>query len=86
MTRLTAVPHDGTGAADLYLGDDILLVQYMAGDCDAINWPFAAGDAARLASALYGEFECGRLTERTVELPDGTLFDIDANLEEVTYD
>lgn len=75
--RLTAEP-GSFDEQELYLGDDILLYRYPEGDCDCIQWPNP--DKAKLASCLYGEFECGNLKTRTVELPDGTTFDIDEHV------
>jgi hypothetical protein len=76
MVTLEARPGD-FGRQDLYLNGEILLHRYPEGDCDSINWPLRDKDRDNLRATLYGEFECGNLTERTVILPDGTKFDID---------
>lgn len=73
--------HDGV----LFLGAEILLCRYEAGDCDTIHWPlrrveyegWTLDDAANLRTALYDAYEMGQLTERSVLLPDGQRFDID---------
>jgi hypothetical protein len=80
MVKLEA--RDGSwGIKDLYLGEDILLVQYGGGDCDTIQWPFGVNCRANLAAALFDAYEMGDIKERQVLLPDGEVFDIDANLE-----
>ena len=75
MTQLLVI--DG----DLHLNEDILLVRYPEGDVDTIPFPFKKDkDRKNLASALYDSYEFGEIDERVVLLPDGTEFDIDANL------
>lgn len=68
------------GKQDLYLNGGILLRIYGAGDCDSIHWPFGENDRENLAAALYDEFEMGNIRHRTVVLPNGSEFDIDANI------
>lgn len=70
----------------LYAGDSMLLRMYPAGDCDTCPWPMEDSEDARglLAAALYDERETNDLfTGHVYEvlLPDGTLFNIDDNLQ-----
>jgi hypothetical protein len=59
----------------------IVLVIYPEGDCDFIPWPMNGKWNAELASALYDAYESGVISERSVELPDGSVFDIDEHVE-----
>lgn len=70
----------------------LLLVRYAAGDCDTVPWPLVPGPyngttveglAQRLACALYDERECNPFfpADARIALPDGTIFNIDLNLE-----
>ena len=62
---------------DLYLGEEILIVMYPAGDCDTISWPFTEPrHATQLEKALYDLYQCTEELKEgdTVLLPDGTLF------------
>lgn len=92
-TKLTAhngdlyIPYDPTNKdSDPYdkaKGSPLLII-YPAGDCDRISWPL--GDpkwAGCLAHALYDAREMGLIPgdSKEVELPDGSLFRIDENLE-----
>jgi hypothetical protein len=67
--------HDEGGY--LYLGENILICRYRAGDCDSIQWPNPNWE--NLRSALYDCREVGLLPSncRVVTLPDDSLFDID---------
>jgi len=68
----------------------LLLRMYPAGDCDTCPWPMKSEFASleqlrqRLAIALYDERECNETWPRdsdiVIELPDGTVFDMDAVL------
>ena len=58
-----------------------LLFQHPGGDYDSIKWPDY--DPTHLAGALYDAREQGLIPDvSSVILPDGTTFDIDANLRE----
>lgn len=68
----------------------LLLKMYDAGDCDTVPWPLVSEHATRaelrkrLASALYDERETNSEfpSDASIELPDGTPFDFDAELGE----
>jgi hypothetical protein len=72
----------------LYIGDDIIVYVYPAGDADTIPWPMKSdfrSDAKirnHLARALYDAHEMGDLPHGTesVLLPDGAEFNIAGNL------
>lgn len=65
----------------LCLNGGMIVYQYPEGDADTVSWPLTDNDRKLLARALYGEYEMGNLTERTVILPDGTDFHIDDHIE-----
>jgi len=69
-----------TKNGELYLNDEILIVR-KAGDCDTIRFPLITiEDRQNLASALFDEYEIGEIDDRTVLLPDNTVFNIDENV------
>lgn len=70
----------------LHAGEDLLICQYDMGDVDTIPFPFPADSeywtketwTNALRRALFDARECGQIEDRSqVELPDGTMFDID---------
>ena len=61
----------------------MLIRSYPAGDCDAIPFPMLdESDAENLAHALFSERECNPFfpSDAIIELPDGTVFDLNAPL------
>jgi hypothetical protein len=65
----------------------ILSRLYSSGDYDTIPWPMPKRSRAKhlknLAHALFDERECNSLfpAYAVIELPDGSVFDIDAHLD-----
>lgn len=61
-----------------YAGEEpsVLLYQYSEGDWDAVNWPNP--NEEHLRSCLFDCRETGMIPDvREVQLPDGTIFQID---------
>jgi hypothetical protein len=65
---------------DLFLGDEILLIVYPAGDCDTIGWTDLDNvNREHLQVALYDAVMKGELPPncQDVELPNGETFFIE---------
>lgn len=63
---------------EFFSGNPAVIYHHPEGDHDSIPWPMLPEHKRMLASALYDDIECGTIPpDRTVILPDGTLFNID---------